>query len=481
MENNENNFYQNQERERELQAEKNRLIRQKRREERKKLKEKRVKDGLIAGVITLSVITLMLSGFLTYAMLGGKNNIESGNVSDERSFYELVSYVDGMDVNLSKLVVSKDDEKRQKILGDVRVQSSLATESLSNLSIKDEDKFYTVKFINQVNDFSKYLAEKLIDGESLSSSDINTLKSIRDINKTLKENLIELVNSMGGDKEFSSLLKDDGEIITMFKDLETLSTEYPHMIYDGAFSEGAQNKTAKAIENLQEITKTQAEETFIKCFSDYRIKDVSVVGEGLGRAIETFNLEGVDDSGVMLSAQITKKGGKLVEFNYFKECSKDNLDLKTSQEVALNFLEKIGYKNMKAVWTADSGNTVTINFASTFSGVICYSDLIKVNVCRERGIVSGIEASSYIYNNAYRAVKTPQISLKTAKDKVASEIEIESSRLAIIPKGIGSEVLAYEFYGKSEGEYYYIYIDAMTGKEQDVFKVISGSEGELLA
>jgi hypothetical protein len=127
MENNENNFYQNQERERELQAEKNRLIRQKRREERKKLKEKRVKDGLIAGVITLSVITLMLSGFLTYAMLGGKNNIENGSVSDERSFYELVSYVDGMDVNLSKLVVSKDDEKRQKILGDVRVQSSLAT------------------------------------------------------------------------------------------------------------------------------------------------------------------------------------------------------------------------------------------------------------------------------------------------------------------------------------------------------------------
>ncbi len=480
MENNDNNFYNNQERERELQADKNRLIRQKRREERQKLKEKRIKDGLIAGVITLGVITLMLSSVLTYFMLGGRDVIGGSSVNDERSFYELVSYVDGMDVNLSKLVVSNDDEKRQKMLGDVRVQSCLATESLSNLSIKDEDKFYTIKFINQVNDFSKYLVEKLIDGESLSSGDIQTLKAMRDINKTLKENLAELLDSMGND-DFNSLLTGDGAVLTKFKDLETLSTEYPHMIYDGAFSEGAQNKTAKNIENLPEISKSQAEEFFSKFFVDYGVNDVKVVGETTGRAIETFNLEGIDGNGVEISAQISKKGGKLVEFNYFKDCNGDSLDLVTAREIASAFLEKIGYQNMKAVWTANGGNTITINFASMVNGVVCYTDLIKVNVCRERGIVSGIEASSYIYNNVTREVQTPKISLKTAKEKVEKEIEIESSRLAIIPKGIGGEVLAYEFYGTNQGEYFYIYIDAITGKEIDVFKVVSGSEGDLLA
>ncbi len=481
MEENRNFNYENSERERELQAERNRLIRQKNRDERRRFREKRIKDGLIAGVITLGVITVMLSGVLTYFMLGDRNRFEENNVSDERSFYELVSYIDGLDVNLSKLVVSKDDEKRQKMLGDVRVQSSLATESLSSLSIKDEDKFYTVKFINQVNDFSKYLVEKLIDGEPLSSSDIETLKSMRDINKKLKENLSDLLNSIQTGSDFNSLLSDDGAILTKFKDLETLSTEYPHMIYDGAFSEGAQNKKAKFIENLGEISKSQAEETFNKYFSDYGINDIQVVGETTGRTIETFNLEGVDGDGVQISAQISKKGGKLIEFNYFKDCTGDNLDLASSREVASKFLDKIGYQNMKAVWTANSGNTITINFASVSNGVICYPDLIKVNVCRERGIVSGIEASSYIYNNVTRGVETPKISLKTAKEKVASEIEIESSRLAIIPKGVGNEVLAYEFYGTNGGEYYYIYIDAMSGKEQDVFKVISYSEGDLLA
>lgn len=481
MENNNDNFNSNLEREREILADKNRLIRQKRREERQKLREKRVKDGLIAGVITLSVITVMLSGFLTYFALNNNDLTQNSSVSDERSFYELVSYVDGMDVNLSKLAVSKDDEKLQKILGDVRVQSSLATESLSTLSLKDEDKYNTVKFINQINDFSKYLMEKLIDGEKLTEKDIQTLKDMRDINKTLKENLGELVNSMGSGSNFRDFLQGDGEILTKFRDLETLSTEYPHMIYDGAFSEGAQNKTAKAIENLSEISKAQAEEIFKEYFSSYGVKNVQVVGEATGREIETFNLEGVDGSGVQISAQITKKGGKLVEFNYFKECSAETLELEKVESLASEFLERIGYKNMKAVWMANSGNIVTVNFASIQDGVICYPDLIKVNVCRERGIVSGIEASSYIYNNVKRTIKTPEIALKDAKGKVANEIDIESSRLAIIPKGVGSEVLAYEFYGTNDGEYYYIYINATTGKEVDVFKVIKGTEGDLLA
>ena len=68
----------------------------------------------------------------------------------------------------------------------------------------------------------------------------------------------------------------------------------------------------------------------------------------------------------------------------------------------------------------------------------------------------------------------------TAKKKVATEIDISSSRLAIIPKGETKEVLAYEFQGEKEGETYYIYVDAISGKEVEIFKVIDTTEGLLL-
>ncbi len=474
------NSYNENEKIREQNAE-NRLIRQNSAQNENKNKGKWTKGAVFTAVM-LGAVTVILGTLLAFSVFTPVDEYMTTSVTEQQGFYELVSYVDGMDVNLSKLVVSKSDEKRQKLLGEVRVQSSLATESVNRLAIKDEDKYYTVKFINQVSDFSKYLSEKLIDGETFSSSDIETLKSMQKINSTLKLNLSELAINMEEDYDFKSLLegKDGDVIIEKFKDLEMLATEYPHMIYDGAFSDGTEGKTAKALEGESEISKMQAEESFKKYFSAYGVKNVELVGESKGEVIETYNLEATDSDGVQISAQISKKGGKLVQFNYFKECREDKIDLASSVEIAEKFLTKIGYDGLKAVWSTSGGNVATINFASMESGVICYPDLIKVNVCRERGIVSGMEASSYIYNHTERGKEVASISLTQAREKVEGEIVVESSRLAIIPKGESKEILAYEFYGVSGGAYYYIYIDANSGKEVDIFKVIETTEGNLL-
>ncbi len=460
--------------------------RQKRELYAKERRERREKSrgigGWLAAVISLGCAVLVLGGLLAFTVFTPMDEYLAVSTKEQQSFYDLVGYVDAIDVNLSKLVVSKDDENRQKLLGDVRVQSSLATESISSLSIKDEDKYYTTKFINQINDFSKYLSEKLIDGEKLSSDDISTLKDMLKVNSALRLSLSELASQIDENYDFQSLFegKEGDIIISKFKELESNAVDYPHMIYDGAFSDGTTAKTAKYIENLQELSKAQAQEEFKKYFSSYGVKDIELVGETTREIIETYNFEGADEDGVTITAQITKKGGKLAEFNYYKDCNEDITSIEKSVEIATEFVEKVGYKALKPVWTADSGNVITVNFASVVDGVICYPDLVKVNVCRERGVVSGLEASSYIYNHVSRTVEKASVSLSDAKRKVSDEISVETSRLAIIPKGEGKEVLAYEFTGTADGSTFYVYIDAQTGKEVDVFKVIETTEGLLL-
>lgn len=469
-----------------IQAQKAEERKQKRELRAQERREKREKSrgigGWLAAVISLGCAVLVLGGLLAFTVFTPMDEYLAVSTREQQSFYELVGYVDALDVNLSKLVVSKDDENRQKLLGDVRVQSSLATESISSLAIKDEDKYYTTKFINQINDFSKYLSEKLIDGEKLSSDDVETLKSMQEINSTLRLSLSELASQIDENYDFQSLFegKEGDIIISKFKELESNAIDYPHMIYDGAFSDGTEAKTAKFIDGLETVSKAEAEEIFKKHFSNYGVKDVELTGETTGEVIETYNFEATDEEGVTISAQITKKGGKLVEFNYFKDCSEDTISIEKCIEIADEFIEKVGYKSLKAVWTADSGNVITINYASVLDGIICYPDLVKINVCRERGIVSGLEASSYIYNHVKRGEHKATVSLFDAKQKVSSEIEVETSRLAIIPKGEGKEILAYEFTGTSGGSTYYVYIDATTGKETDIFKVIETTEGILL-
>ncbi len=454
--------------------------RQLRRHERSERRNRGI-GGWLAAVISLGCAVLVLGSLLTLTFFTPLDEYMVSSTQEERSFYDLVGYVDNMDVNLSKLVVSKDEEKIQKLLSDVRVQSNLAEASLGELALQDESKFNTSKFINQVGDFCKYLEYKLIDGGKLSEKDVETLNQMHKINTELKYSLSELASEIDENFDFRSIFegKEDNLIISKFLELESNATNYPHMIYDGAFSDNVQPKASEYLNGLEEVSKMQAEEKFKEYFKGYNIKDIELIGEATSDSLECYDFEGTSEDGTLLTAQISKKGGKLVLFNHYKDCNDDAYDLQALEERALSFLNEIGYTNMKAVWTATSGNTTAFNFASLVDGIICYSDLIKVNVCNERGVVSGLEASAYLINHTGRKVGTAKIGIEEAEKKVDGEIEVESARLAIIPYG-STERLAYEFTGLNEGETYYIYIDAETGKELEIFKVVKTTEGTLL-
>ncbi len=459
---------------------KQKQLKMRRRQEKRK--NSNGNGGWIAAVISLSCAVLVLGGLLTLTYFTPLDEYMTTSAKEQKNFYDLVGYVDNIDVNLSKLVVSNDSSEQQKLLSEVRVQSSLATNSLGELSLQDENKYNTIKFVNQVGDFSKYLNNKLIDGQDISVKDKETLQNLYQINLELKNNLQELASNIDENFDFRSVFegKKDNLIISKFIELESNATNYPHMIYDGAFSDGVKGKTLKALEGYKEVSKTESTELYAKYFKDYGVKDVTLNGETKGKGVECYDVSGVSEDGSVLDAQITKKGGKLLQFNYYKECSDDNYNAVSCEEIANKFLESLGFKDMKAVWMTDGNNVVTLNYASVVDGVICYPDLVKVNVCKERGVVSGLEASSYYYNHVKRDIPTVNVSLSQAKSKVSTEIEIQTSRLAIIPKGESKEVLAYEFTGEKNGDTYYVYIDAKTGVEVDIFKVVKTTEGTLL-
>ena len=118
--------------------------------------------------------------------------------------------------------------------------------------------------------------------------------------------------------------------------------------------------------------------------------------------------------------------------------------------------------------------------AAEQDGVIIYSDLIKVRVCAETAKVIGVEAAGYFTNHTERVIAKPALTVKQAKAKVFSGIDVITSRLAVRPVGENSEKLCYEFSGTYDGSTYYVYIDAATGRQVEMFKVIKSTEGELL-
>ena len=91
-----------------------------------------------------------------------------------------------------------------------------------------------------------------------------------------------------------------------------------------------------------------------------------------------------------------------------------------------------------------------------------------------------MEATSYYTNHTERIIPSPLLSVSAAKNKVSDNITVLTSRLAVIPFGEKTEKLSYEFSGTYDGATYYVYIDAVTGRQIEMFKVIESTEGMLL-
>ncbi len=460
--------------ERASEREKKREARQKRRESRKGL------GGWIAAVISLGVATLVLSSVLTFTFL---MPTETDNMLDstyQKSFFDTVDQVDNIDLNLSKILATEDTSAMQKYLVDTAINSELAENDLQQLPLMDESKFYTTKLINQIGDYAKYLNNKIIAGEELTESDFDGLRSLYQANRTLKDTLQKTTAEMGEDYNFSAMLKGgDGDIvISNFNALENLSVEYPELIYDGPFSDGQAEREIKGLSG-DEIDKDSAIGLFKELFSDFNLENVKAVGEVTSGNISAFNVQGEKD-GELVFAQITKKGGKLLMFDYAGSCSAVNIERDVAVESAQAFIEKNSISGMKPVWINLANNVYTINFAFEQDGVIVYSDLIKVRVCAQTQKVIGFEAKSYYTNHTERMIESAVLTEKTAAEKVSSNIGIVTSRLALVPVGLKSEKLCYEFSGEFDGSTYYVYIDAMTGRQVEMFKVIESTEGQLM-
>lgn len=437
------------------------------------------RGGWLAAVISLGVTTLVLSGALTFTLLmPSKSDGMLENVYN-KSFYDTVERVDNIDLNLSKMLSTADEEAMQKYLVDVAINSELAESELQQLPLHDESKFYTTKLINQIGDYAKYINNKLIEGETLNEQDYKGLNQLYKANKTLKDSLHKTVNEMGVDYSFSTLI-DGGEgnlMISNFNELQNLSVEYPELIYDGPFSDGQTDREIKGLSG-DDVDKMRALEIFNKIFATHKIEGAKNVGVADGK-IACFNVQG-EINGENLFAQISKKGGKLIMFDYAGSCKDTNITRDRAVEIGEQFLSTLGIEDMSPVWINLANNVYTINFAFEQDGVIVYSDLIKVRICAETEMVIGMEASAYYTNHTKRFVSSPTISEAEARAKVSKNIEIDSVRECIVPIGTNSEKHAYEIMGNYDQTTYYVYIDVMTGKQIEMFMVIDSLGGQML-
>ena len=435
--------------------------------------------GWLAAVISLGVVTLALGTMLTYGWIYMNGMQADVAAIHTESLYELNSVVDNLDTNLSKARVANTRSEQVKLLSDIAIESEMAQTILERLPVDSQLTQNITSFVNKVGDSAQEMLYSVAGGKKLTDSQIASLQYMYETNQQLKNTLNELTSTANANDMLDMLRgKENSLMFTTFGDIQNTPVEVPKEIHDGPFAENTDKVSAKNLKGLEEISAARAEELAQKYFADYGVTGVNCTGEVKAEQLQCYNVTISTDDGDMW-AQISKLGGKVVEFNSYKDCPDKNFSVERCIDIAEDFLSDLGFDNLKPVWTSENGTTCNLNFAYVDGGVICYSDMVKVKVCEQRGKVTGMEAISYVLNHTGRKIPSASLSKSEAKEKIHTNLEVKASRLALIPVS-GGERLAWEFYGVYGNNDYYVYIDAQSGQEIEMFTVVGTAQGKAL-
>lgn len=433
----------------------------------------------------LSIILGLLSVYLNMQ----KNKLEQTiNNSYEKSFYELVEYVDNVETLLAKAQITSSPEYSAKTLTDIWRKADLASASLSQIPLEHNSLDVAEKFFNQLSDYSYSLSRKTIEDEELSKSDFENLQDMYEKCKLLNQTLSTLMEDMSaGSLSWNELTKKDEEsifaqeVVNISKDsfgkIEQNMQDYEGLIYDGPFSEHMTNPEVLGLGN-KIYDREMAEKVIYEYMPKENIKEIKYNGL-VGGNIETHSFDVTLKSDEMYYINITKRDGKVYFINYPKKIGDSKISKNEANEKAKSFLEEHGFKNMKESYFTNENGMMTINYAYCQGDVVCYTDLIKVKVALDDGTIVGMETKSYLNSHRERAIAKPLITKEEARKKINSKIEILSEGMAVIPTEYQTELTVYEFKGKVGENNFIVYINVENGREEKVFMIIDTPGGML--
>lgn len=427
---------------------------------------------LIGAVITLGV-------FLGMALDDGKELSRKADNGYTSSYYTLTDSLLQIETNLSKMRVVRTPSLQSELLTMTAIDAEVAEQCLATLSVSGANMTGTVKFCNQVGDFSLYLLKKLDNGESLSDTDYSTADKLYETTGLLARRLNSLSDKiMAGEYSFSDLGSEDDAFSDVFADIADGAIEYPALIYDGPFSDGLEDPTPVALDG-DDISSEEGVALVKGYLYGYESPEVTYQGE-LGGYIEcySYTFTAGDATGYVM---LSKKGGALVTVDVDDSVDDPQYDKDQGVELARQYCEAIGLNGMSPVWACVTDSELYVNLCYEEDGIIFYPDMVKVKVSLETGRITGFEAREYIYNHTERDTDyTVTVTEEEALSASYGEMETESVRLVVIPLDAGGEKLTYEVYGTIDGYGFFVYVDAATGNAVKVLQVIDSDEGELL-
>lgn len=439
------------------------------------------------SILALALILSLAWGYREYTVRKDME-VTLENVY-QRLFFDVKKHVENVQANLSKAMVANSSEQNVLLLSQIMNEAYFAQDKLAQLPVPQSDIAKTQKFLNQAADYSYYLIKTHLEGVPLTNEQRGQLANLQENSAAFNKELSELQSQLAKEnfvigsltRSQTSKIKQGNENVfqTTLVNIEKNMANVPRLIYDGPFSDEMINRKPVGLTG-ENVSRQKAMNIAKEFIGANKVRKISSFEEGKNSdamAIPSYNFS-IQTSNSTAYMGVSKKGGHVIWMRNSRAIGREKITVEEAQKRAIEFLEAKGFRNMEPNYYQKYDGGVLFNFVLTEENVTIYPDLVKVKVALDNGEVIGFDASQYYSYHQDRDIPEPKLSLEEARNRLRDDFEVNSQRLAIIPKG-KQEILCYEFKGRYLNGDFIIYVNADTGREEDVLQLVIDENGTL--
>ena len=420
--------------------------------------DKRLRNALIIALCCLTAGTIVLC-FVTFRRAHRAEN--TLRALHENAALSAITQLDDLKWHIDKALLSQDAGASAQLLSRASSMASSLRQSLLLMPASDNAYQDALKFANQLEDYALMLEGKVDEGALFQEAD--TL--IR-----LSDTCTALMNSLKNTHASWDSTDAGKELPVQQQD----QVVYPTLIYDGPFSDARTEGDGALLAALPEITREEALQCARKFLGD-RVTALSPGTDTFG-PIPCYGVTAQMNDMEMYLA-VTCRGGRILWMVPDHASFSMEKTVEECRENALQFLAAQGYDNMEPLHFQVYEGLAVINFAARQGSVLLYPDQVKVQLRMDTGEVVGVECRSYITHHRPRGALTPVVAREEAAKAVSDQLALQGDgQLCLIPQN-DSEVLCWEFRGEYRNEAYRVYINALTGQQQEILKMVETPYG----
>lgn len=448
--------------------------------------------GVVSRVLfPVAVIALIGAVAWGYQEHNEKNSILiKAENQYQRAFHDLSYSINKLNEELGKSLVINSQRQATPCLTNVWRLAYQAQSDVGQLPLTLMPFNNTEEFLAKVADFSYAVAVRDLNKEPLSDAEYNTLKNLYDQSKKILEQL-QHVQTNVIDKQLrwmdvetalaSDDKKSDNTIIDGFRTIDQQVQEFGEVDW-GVTVQNVEKKKRERLKGLsgRRISKQEAEAIARRFLAaehgaeTLQAAKVEVDENGKGETYTAYSVRITpSNNGEPIHLDVTKRGGKVIWLLNERAVTNPKLTIAQAQQRAQRFLQTHGYGQMTVVESDAYHGLGVFTLVPVQDGVRIYPDAVTVKVALDNGEVVGFHAAEYLYNHKERTLPQPKLTVEEARQRVNPRLELsQEPRLALIEgKRDGKEVLCYEFQTRMEGKVYMIYINALTGDEEEIVRL----------